>query len=674
MKRQSILVLVFLIAIPTFADLSYYVIDLGVLPGDWSNRSYAYSINDAGNIVGGSFYGGSWRATLFDSSGGGNNIYLGNLYSDVADSFGRRAYSINNNDQIVGVAEAGGVLGEYPALFDPTGGADNTNLGYLGAEPGGGMARSISDNGQIVGYSYVENINGDKRPHAALYNSSGNGNNIDLGTLPGHDMSYAYSINNAGQAVGYSRYSVEQGGRATLFDLSGNDNNIDLGTLGGLYSEAEAINNLGEIVGGARPASGGGHATLFDPTGSGNNINLGTLGGEFSHAWAINDIGQIVGQAADVFGDYRATLFDPKGSWQNINLNTLIDPLSGWDLQYAMDINNYGWIVGWGINPDGYERAFLLVPEPVNSPPVADGGPDQTVEQDSVAGAEVQLDGSGSSDPDGDPLSYLWTWGSETAVGINPTVTLPPGLTTIILTVSDGQLSDEDTVDITVIDTIAPQVEIIGPQPNAAVQDTVTFLAEASDISEVTDVYFYVREPDGASGTPIGYEELPATLTTTPTQWEYAFDTTALLDGHYVILAKAIDSYGNEGWSEVVPFSIRNWALLELLPASESYNAGRTIPVKFSLRVAESVDPETPFVYNEDLEIRIYDVTDPDTILQTSLHGDTSRDYRIDGVDELYITNFKTSKQPAVYEVEIWRLSTDFLIDSFNFETVKVKK
>jgi hypothetical protein len=188
---------------------------------------------------------------------------------------------------------------------------------------------------------------------------------------------------------------------------------------------------------------------------------------------------------------------------------------------------------------------------------------------------------------------------------------------------------------------------------------------------DVTELYFYVREPGGTNGIPIGYEELPGTLNTTSGKWEYAFDTTQLLDGYYVILARAIDSCGNEGWSVVVPFSIRNWAVIELLPASESNKAGRTMPVKFSLRITESVDPAMPFVYNEGLEIRIYDVTDQTNILQTSVYGDGSRNYRVDSAGELYITNFQTKREPAQYVVEIWRTSKNFLVGSFTFETVK---
>jgi len=225
---------------------------------------------------------------------------------------------------------------------------------------------------------------------------------------------------------------------------------------------------------------------------------------------------------------------------------------------------------------------------------------------------------------------------------------------------------------ITVEDTTPPEIEVTVPPVDAALQDGVTLTAEASDLcGSVVGVYFYLREPGGTNGVPIGYEGLPGTLNTTSGKWEYPFDTSQLLDGYYVILAKAIDTCGNEAWGAVVPFSIRNWAVLELLPASESNKAGRTMPVKFALRIVESVDPEMPFVYNEGLEIRIYDAADQTNILQTSLYGDTSRDYRIDSARELYITNFKTKSQPAEYVVEIWRTSKNFLVGSFTFETVK---
>ncbi|MEE8470338.1 MAG: PKD domain-containing protein, partial [Dehalococcoidia bacterium] len=306
----------------------------------------------------------------------------------------------------------------------------------------------------------------------------------------------------------------------------------------------------------------------------------------------------------------------------------------------------------------------------INAAPVADAGPDQTAE----VGEIVTLNGSGSYDPDGNDLTYEWAWLGGSASGAGPTVVFPVGTTAVTLTVSDGQLSDSDTVDITVVDTTPPEVQIEVPLANAALQDGVTLTASASDLSGVSEVYFHVREPDGGQGSPIGYEDLVATLQDGNPEdgtWQFGFNTLDLEDGYYVILAKAVDSYGNEGWSEVVPFSIRNWAVLELLPASESNKAGRTMPVKFSLRIAESVDPAQPFVYNEELEIRIYDAIDPGNVLQTSTYGDTARDYRIDSTVELCITNFKTAKEPAEYVVVIWIISKNFQVGSFTFETVK---
>ena len=94
-----------------------------------------------------------------------------------------------------------------------------------------------------------------------------------------------------------------------------------------------------------------------------------------------------------------------------------------------------------------------------NIPPVADAGPDQVVEQDSLGGASVPLDGSGSTD-DGKiaPLTYTWTWTGGSATGVSPTVSLPMGTTTVTLTVYDGEYSDANTVDITVEDTTPPVI------------------------------------------------------------------------------------------------------------------------------------------------------------------------------------------------------------------------
>lgn len=86
----------------------------------------------------------------------------------------------------------------------------------------------------------------------------------------------------------------------------------------------------------------------------------------------------------------------------------------------------------------------------LNQPPVANAGPDQTVSIIPPATtATVTLNGSGSHDPDGDLLTYNWTWDGNTAYGVNATLELPLGTTTITLVVNDGKVDSEpDTVDI----------------------------------------------------------------------------------------------------------------------------------------------------------------------------------------------------------------------------------
>ena len=220
------------------------------------------------------------------------------------------------------------------------------------------------------------------------------------------------------------------------------------------------------------------------------------------------------------------------------------------------------------------------------------------------------------------------------------------------------------------IDPNPPEVGIITPQANQALQDGVTFQAQVTDASAIDKVLFSLREPDGGEGTPIGHDDLAATFNTATGYWKYPFfDTTVLQDGYYVIFAKATDTAENEGISAVVTFSIRNWAVITLLPSTPNNNAGRTMPVKFSLRIAASVDPAMPFVYNEDLEIRIYDAKSPGTILQRAVFGNGSTNYRING--EMYNTNFKTGKTPTTYVVEIWRPTKNFMLGSFTFKTVK---
>jgi hypothetical protein len=92
-----------------------------------------------------------------------------------------------------------------------------------------------------------------------------------------------------------------------------------------------------------------------------------------------------------------------------------------------------------------------------NLAPVADAGADQIVSPDLNHRAVVQLDGTGSWDPNSDLLTYTWTWtdlGTQQlmeATGPTPQVNLYEGVNTITLSVYDGEFEVTDDVVVNLI-------------------------------------------------------------------------------------------------------------------------------------------------------------------------------------------------------------------------------
>src|SRR5262249_55036951 len=231
-----------------------------------------------------------------------------------------------------------------------------TDLGTLGRAGSG--AAAINASGQVVGY---------------LFDSAGrsafvweNGVLYDLNKLipanSGWVLTQAQGINNSGQIVGFGTLNGHQRGFLLsdpdrIFGNGGGTIN-DLGTLGGDYTAGFAVNDAGQVVGQSKTATGSYHAFLWQ---SGVMKDLGTTAHALdSGAIDINASGQLVGES--VLQTIPVANSTSGFLWQNnkmTDINTLIPSGSGWTLTDALGINGAGQIVGPGSNGS---RAFLMTP------------------------------------------------------------------------------------------------------------------------------------------------------------------------------------------------------------------------------------------------------------------------------------------------------------------------
>ncbi len=144
-----------------------------------------------------------------------------------------------------------------------------------------------------------------------------------------------------------------------------------------------------------------------------------------------------------------------------------------------------------------------------NSAPVADAGPDQKAS----VGDTITLDGSGSSDTDGDSLMYSWSFVSQPdgsgasltdSRAVQPDFSVDiPGTYVVRLIVNDGtQDSNPDTVTVSTSAENSAPIADAGADQAAGVGETITLdgsQSQDADGDPLNFVWSFVSVPTGST-------------------------------------------------------------------------------------------------------------------------------------------------------------------------------
>ena len=186
-----------------------------------------------------------------------------------------------------------------------------------------------------------------------------------------HRVTYAFDINNSGQAVGtiFDKLSLKT--HSVIFEPDGSATRIPLPLH--RWDEPRAISDSGHVTGHMAGPSQSDHAFLWRPGAAPIDIDPRSARGDYSYGMDINDADEVVGTLSwwvDKNPVSSAFHWDPANGM--VDLMTLIDPDDplrgqidslGFDTE-SMRINNHGQIALTARMLDGSVLPLLFTPVP----------------------------------------------------------------------------------------------------------------------------------------------------------------------------------------------------------------------------------------------------------------------------------------------------------------------
>ncbi len=318
------------IAAASAQTFEYTIRFLPVPEGAYGYASPAVGLNEVGTVVGYALFDPppAFKGWVFTEATG--TVVL----PEPPEVFNWSANDVNNDGVIAG---DGGYDGGIAWRFH------DGVYESLGTLPGDTVsnAQSINEAGDVAGTSKDPNAFGPK--HAAFAPAGGSWGLVA-------DEAYGTFGNETGQVVGYTT-----GNGAFRFAPE-----VGVEFLGGLpgrpLSWAWSINNAGEVVGEAAQANGNGHVPFLFTNGGGMQ-EIGDFGAE-AQAVSINDRGEVIGNHTPGGGPHPWIWTAALGVRF---LADLYDPASGIGLTRVQRLNERGQIIGHGIDLGTGDRAPVLL-------------------------------------------------------------------------------------------------------------------------------------------------------------------------------------------------------------------------------------------------------------------------------------------------------------------------